>query len=361
VHSVMIFGAGDVGTRMAEALLLRGQIRQLIMVDLPGGRGAESVEMLASCHLAPIHFEGINALNPAEVEQIVRRYKPDLVIQAASLRSPFAIMMADHPIAHTLHEAGMAVQLGYQFPLVYSIMQGVKTAAPDTPVANVSFPDLSHYLLDIEGLAPTAGLANTGIIQMRVESNLLRDRLQKGLDKNIPKVRVIGGHAHVYGVLFGQKPADVNDEPLVYLGEESERAGDVVYTGANLETCPNPNMTTAMGALPVVEALLPGADDCYTSMPGPLAMRGGYPVRIRNQKIELDLPNGVTVADAEHFNMKSMAIDGIESVDADGTVHYTEKAKAAMAGLEPRLTEPYNPLTDKDRTSILLELVDSIR
>ncbi len=46
---------------------------------------------------------------------------------------------------------------------------------------------------------------------------------------------------------------------------------------------------------------------------------------------------------------------GIERFGDDGTVYYTDAAIKAMADVEPRLTEPYNPLTDTDRTKILLD------
>lgn len=363
MFNIMIFGAGDVGTRFAEALLLRDKVRKLTLVDLPEGGGAGSAEMLASCYLSPIHFEGLDAMDVGAVEKVVRRHRPDLVIQAAALRSPFAVMMADHPVAHALHAAGMAVQLGYQFPILYSVMRGVRAADPDVPVANVSFPDLSHYILNAKDLAPTAGLANTGIIQMRIATNLLRKQIldDGDLEASVRQVRVIGGHALVYGVLFGQRPERVEEEPLVYLEGGDVCASEIVYSGADLQHCPNPNMTTAAASMPVIEALLPDAPDCQTSMPGPLGMRGGYPVVISKQKVELDLPASITLEEAEEFNIQAMRLDGVERVESDGTVYYTEAAKIAMAEVEPQLTEPYNPLTDSDRTSLILGLVDSIR
>jgi len=234
----------------------------------------------------------------------------------------------------------------------------VKSVAPETPVANVSYPDLTHSILNPHGLAPTAGLANTGIIKMRIETNLLREN---GGSSEVPQVRVIGGHAHVYGVLFGEQPANLADEPWVFLDDQADRTRDILYVGKNLLHCPNPNITTALASMPVLEALLPGAKDCLTSMPGPLGMLGGYPVKISNQKVVLDLPAHINLSDALGMNVNSMAIDGIESVDNDGTIHYTQKAKDAMASIEPRLTESYNPITDQARTKILLDLVDSIK
>jgi hypothetical protein len=54
-----------------------------------------------------------------------------------------------------------------------------------------------------------------------------------------------------------------------------------------------------------------------------------------------------------------MPVTGIERFDADGTIHYTDTAKALMADIEPGLTEPYNALTDTTRTGMLLDFMNS--
>jgi hypothetical protein len=365
VHNIMMLGAGDLGVRIADALLHRGHVSELTLVDLPNGGGAKSAEAMASCISTPIYFDGINALNSNEVEDVLRRRKPDVIVFGAALRNPNAVRISKDPKAQTLWSAGMGVQLAYQVPILLSVMKAVKEVSPDTPLINATVPDICHALLHAGGLAPTAGFGNNGIIQMRVEANLFREQLRAG-DRNVanvPRVRVIGGFAHVIDVMFGQNPGDVKKEPLVFLGEEGTRAGgDAVYAGEDLaNSITNPNMPTALSAMPVIEALLPGGADTYTSMPGPLGMLGGYPVKISNQKIELDLPPSITLEEAVKFNQLSNPIIGVERIDTDGTVYYTEAAQRTMADLEPRLTEPYNALTDGDRTKILLDLMNSFK
>jgi hypothetical protein len=53
-----------------------------------------------------------------------------------------------------------------------------------------------------------------------------------------------------------------------------------------------------------------------------------------------------------------MPVTGIERFDADGTIHYNDNAKSLMADIDPRLTEPYNAMTDTTRTGMLLELMN---
>jgi saccharopine dehydrogenase-like NADP-dependent oxidoreductase len=77
VHNIMMLGAGDLGVRIADALLHRGHVRELTLVDLPNGGGAKSAEAMASCISTPIYFEGINALNSNEVKDVIRRRNPE--------------------------------------------------------------------------------------------------------------------------------------------------------------------------------------------------------------------------------------------------------------------------------------------
>lgn len=72
---------------------------------------------------------------------------------------------------------------------------------------------------------------------------------------------------------------------------------------------------------------------------------GWIPVRIAERRIELDLPPGVDVDEASAFCRRIAAGDGVDHVDDDGTVHFTEAAKAVMAPIAPDLTEPL-PMRD---------------
>ena len=92
-------------------------------------------------------------------------------------------------------------------------------------------------------------------------------------------------------------------------------------------------------------ALLPGAEPLRWSTPSPFGLPGGFPVRIDAAKIELDLPPDVDLDEATAFCQRIAHGDGVDHVDADGTVHFTEAAQAAMAEVAPDLTEPL-PIDD---------------
>jgi hypothetical protein len=342
-------------------LMRREKVSEMTLVDLPQGGGAKAAEYLAACNTIPIHFEGINCLDTSAVEEGIRRRKPDLIVFGASLRTSQMVFTAEDPRGKAMWKAGMGVQIPFQMPILLSVMRAVKEAAPDTPVANATVPDVCNKILHAGGLAPAAGLGNQGIMQMRIQANMFRTGIPAA---KLPQVRIIGGFTYAVPVIFGLNPGDVSKEPMVFLGDDGTRAtSDVIYAGEDLMNVLPMNYATAVATLPVIEALLPGGEDCQTNSPGPFGLFGGYPVKISNQKVEMDLPAGVTQEEAIKFNEAGITAIGIERFDDDGTIHYSEATKSIMAeaGCDPRLTEPYNPLTDTDRTKILLDLMNDFK
>lgn len=357
----MIIGAGDLGIRTADMLIRRNQLSELTLVDLPNGGGAKSAEGMAACNTIKINFEGINCLDTIAVEGALRRHKPDLIVFGASLRTSMSVLTATDPRGKAMWKAGMGFQIPFQIPILLSVMRAVKEACPDTPVANATVPDLCNKILHAGGLAPAAGLGNPGIMQLRIQANMVRSGIPAS---ELPVIRIIGGFSYAVNVIYGLNPGDRSKEPLVYLGNDGTRAtSDMIYAGEDLLNALPMNYATALASIPVIEALLPGGKDCQTNSPGPFGLFGGYPVNIVNQKISFDLPTDVTQEDAIKFNEASMPVTGIERFDDDGTLHYSESAKKIMieAGVDPGITEPYNPLTDTERTKMILDLMNSFK
>jgi streptogramin lyase len=102
-------------------------------------------------------------------------------------------------------------------------------------------------------------------------------------------------------------------------------------------------VVTAAAALPVLLALLPDAAPLRYSAPAPLGLPGGYPVEIAAGAIRLDLPPGADLDEIVAYHRRMGRGDGVEEIAEDGTVFFTEAAKAAVADLDPGLGEPLSP------------------
>ena len=98
-----------------------------------------------------------------------------------------------------------------------------------------------------------------------------------------------------------------------------------------------------------------GAKRLRFTCPGIDGNPGGYPVRIEGIQVTYDLPPGLTLSDAIAINTRHVRDEGIERIEDDGTVIYTEEARAVMADIAPELTEPLEPDQAMVRFPMLLD------
>jgi hypothetical protein len=350
---VLIIGAGDAGLKMAAGLVQSGRLSRLTLAGLSQGRGPAAAGLLASLGECPVAFVELDGTRQGDVEALLRRERPDLLVQSASLVSPWLAVGRQDRVARALAAAGLGVQLPAQLPVLTAVMQAVRTVDFAGPVANLSLPDVTHPVLHGRGLAPTIGLGNVSMQWLRVRSALKARAAQAGAPADVPLIRLVGHHKQVYGVMTAEPPADPELRVRVYLGEAGTRDDDLAYQGYPLPASVDYNVVTAAAALPVLLALLPGAKPLRFSAPAPQGLPGGYPVRIANGDVALDLPPGADLDEIVAFHRRIGRGDGVERIAEDGTVTFTEAAKEALAGVEPALTEPLAPADVTARYELL--------
>ena len=368
---LLIFGAGDVALKMASGLLqsqsnpsAHEPVRHIVFAEKYPERAKDAVEMLAACSGCRIGLRGVDGTDAAAVTGILKEFRPDLIVQAASLVGPWQIFGIDHPVAHALSAGGVALQAPTQMAVLYTVMRCVRETGLPVPVANISMPDIAHVVLGKIGLAPDIGLGNVSIQHLRARSAL---RSKRGYppppDSNSesePLLRLVGHHHHVYGVMQAAPPGDPAEMVRVYVGDAGERDDALAYTGHPFPTGPVYNVITAASALPVIQALLPGGDDLRFSAPAPHGLPGGYPVRFQGGEVTLDLPAGASLDEAIAFNATMSSLDGVQAIEDDGTIHFTDKARASIAPVDTRLAEPFGLRDMEARTALVLETVGKI-
>jgi hypothetical protein len=338
--SVLIVGAGDAGLKMAAGLVQSGRLRHLTLADPAHGRGPAAAGLLASLGHCPVDFVALDGTRQGDVEALLRRVGPDLLVQSASLVGPWATIGRQDPVAQALSAAGLGIQLPAQLPVLTSVMQAVRAIDYAGPVANLSLPDITHAVLQARGLAPTIGLGNVSMQLLRVRAALRAQAAEIGAaeigaaETEPFLIRLVGHHKQVYGVMMAELPKDPEARVRVYLGEEGRRADELAYQGYPLAPSIDYNVVTAAAALPVLLALLPDAAPLRYSAPAPLGLPGGYPVEIAAGAIRLDLPPGADLDEIVAYHRR---------IAEDGTVFFTEAAKAAVADLDPGLGEPLSP------------------
>jgi hypothetical protein len=334
VSTVLIIGTGDLGERFAAGLAAAGRVRRLILVSRSGA--AEAAVTIASSHDCVVESVACDARQPDEVAKLLFKTDPDLIVLSASGRSPWSLAGRDDDAARAIFAAGFALRLPYNLPVPLAVMQAVLDTGYEGPVANVSFPDVTGPVLARLGLAPTVGLGNAAMILLRVRAALR----QGHPDTELPLLRVLAQHSQLTDVMQSRLPDDPAVRPRVYVGEDGTLDDTLAYQAPPLAPSLRYNYVTAASSIPVLHALLPGAGPLRWSTPSPHGLPGGYPVRIEKGEVSLDLPPGLTEEQAVRFNEQQALADGVERIDEDGTVHFTEAAREAVAAIDPGLAEP---------------------
>lgn len=63
-------------------------------------------------------------------------------------------------------------------------------------------------------------------------------------------------------------------------------------------------------------------------------------MRIADGSVALDLPPGLSLAEAVAYNERVGCRDGVERIDQDGTAHFTGACRTAAEAFAPDLAEP---------------------
>src|ERR1700760_1752495 len=327
--TVLIIGAGDLGERSAAGLAAAGRVDRLVVAS--GGGAPEAPATIASSYDCVVESMAADARQPGEVAKVIFKTDPALIVLSASGRGHYALADRDDEAAQAIGGAGFALRLPYNLPVPLAVMQAVIDAGWEGPVANVSFPDVTGPVLARLGLAPTVGLGNVAMILLRARS-VLRAR---NPEAELPLLRVLAHHSQLTSVRQSRLPDDPAARPRVYVGEDGVLDDTLAYQGPPLAPDPQRStFATAASSIPVLHALLAGAAPLRWSTPSPSGLPGGYPVRIDQGEVTLDLPPGLTEKDAIRYNQQQALSDGVERIDDDGTVHFTETVREAVAAID---------------------------
>ncbi|MDY7091524.1 MAG: hypothetical protein SX243_00985 [Acidobacteriota bacterium] len=351
---VLLIGLGDLGRRLALGLAAAPEVGELVLAGRREEDGRAFAALAAACGRARVRFVYADAAQEAELEALLRKEQPQLVVQAASGASPWAAPGSDAPAAQALLAAGFAAQLPAHLPLVRHVMRAVRASGLAVPVVNAAFPDFTHSILAAEGLAPTVGIGNAGMIRARVVAELRR----RGEEELEPRLKVLAHHAHLTPVVLAQPLPEGCTQPRIYIGEDGQRRDELAFSGPPLPSRRELNALPAASGLPILRALL-GGPELRTSAPGPGGLPGGYPVRVSAAGVELDLPAVIDLEEALAYQWESARVDGVERLDADGTVHFTAAARRALEPFAPALTEPLAPGEAEGRLGLLRQLLGS--
>lgn len=210
--------------------------------------------------------------------------------------------------------------------LARSLMLAIKASGWQCFVINSGFSDCSNMVLAKRGLAPTIGLGNIDLIVPIIQAGAAR-RLNVPVS-NVQVYAVM--HHHHFGSFIKHRSGFPPYFLRIMVGDQDvteQLDTDQLVHEEMQEYLSSEHLNPVVATSGVKNALAMINDTGLLShSPGPQGLPGGYPIRLGSHGAEVFLPAGLTLEAAVAINETCQREDGIECVEEDGTVQYTDKS-----------------------------------
>jgi hypothetical protein len=269
-------------------------------------------------------------LNTDMTSEYLYNIKPTVIINSAALLSLYPFFPSLKKRQEKMNfVAGFAHTLPKDLAILWPLMKAVKSSCPNCLVINLAAPDIGNAILQELNLSPDIG---AGTIDSTVQGIKLAVFNRAGLLPGRLDVRMVCHHALrrfspnevPFFLQIRHKDIDITEE--FDLKELIQEATDV--SGVETMTTPVSNNAaiTAASAVATAQALLANKK-VIRHAPGTGGQIGGAPVRLGSKEAEIVLPDAIGPEDAVRINTAGMNMSGVDRIDKDGTITFTERER----------------------------------
>jgi hypothetical protein len=336
--TLLIIGTGVLGGNVLDLLSWTGFDGHIVVA----GRNERTL-------LERTNLSRIAAYNQERYPRITTRYldlhdedrsaetiatiKPDIIFNTASVQTYWRISTLPREIYKTLEKPGVGAWLPMHLSPAYRLMTAVRRTGMDPIVVNAAYPDAVNPILATRDLAPAIGIGNVMnvvpavrtaaavTLGAPVEAVQIRLVAHHYVSNRLPAAGDTGGAPFHLSVYWDGR--DVTDKI-----ELAEIFG-LLPTEIRRTRGTAGMYVTASSALAVLTALR-SPTPVELHAPGPNGLPGGYPVKISDRKVELDLPESCSAESAVTINEHAQVFDGVQSISPTGRVRLTELATETM-------------------------------
>lgn len=330
---ILITGTGAFAARIAcdVAATSRAPIHLTI-----AGRNVERRDWLvtacrarAATFAAPVTVAGatVDFATAETIAPAIAAVRPDVVVQAASLQTSAVIARSGDAWSRLVAEGGLSATAVFQAVLSARVGQAMLHEAPGARLVNCCFPDVVNGMLAALDLPVACGVGNVGILSSAFAGALG--------PRGIERVKVL---AHYQTIGAWRRAAEDRDgfiPPRVWI--DGVEIADVHARFRDVRLTREPAIEVSGSAsVPLLVAMATTGAEVPGHAPGALGLPGGYPVKVRNGTLALDLPPGLSQDKAVAWNLSFEQTNGLV-VGTDGQVRYTGLLHDRLAALSPAL------------------------
>lgn len=355
--TLLIVSLGELGTNVLEAAGRSGLFERIVVASRSVDKARARINnALLGCGIDGFfpRFEavGFDFNEPASVAAL-RCIAPDIVFCAPTLLPWWKVGGLDGAAETPAEKVPFGGYVSLQLAPMAMFRDRLAEAAIDTRWIAASFPDVVNPSLARSGLGPRCGIGNVREPVAKIQA-LLGDRL--GVAPARVEVRLVAQHAFEYAVFQAEPAAElpphllqvtVDGKDYSELGHEALRAPFPFPFDLHF------NRITASAAIDAMRALL-HPSPVRTHLPGVLGLVGGYPVCVENGEISLDLAEPWSEAQAIAINENSLRWDGVERIEADGTIVFTVETTRALHVLTGSAIEQIHPRNAAEQARLIM-------
>ncbi|GGS45905.1 hypothetical protein GCM10010156_00690 [Planobispora rosea] len=327
--ALAVIGTGGLARAVCYALAVTGPPARITVIGRDPARTAEL------CHVgmvrAALAGSGVT-FHPmtGPLTEALAAAAPAGVLLAASSQSPWESLSSPSAWTSLLRRGGFGLTLPFQAEAAIRAGTALASAAPGSWFVNACFPDAVNPVLAAYGVPALCGIGNVGLLAASLQTALgLADQRE---------LQVLAHHAHLHA------PPSAGDEARVWHRGRALAGVGTLLAAQRAASRTELNHVTGLAAARVLGCLLTGGD-LDTSLPGPLGLPGGYPVRLAAGRLSLRLPPGLDRAEAVAFNQRSAVQDGV--VVEGARVTFGPAAREELTRVAPDLADGF-PVADLD-------------
>ncbi len=352
-NTVMIVGLGDLGGWVLEFLVRRQGVTTIIGCDKREDWGSRKVNVAASGsgtegYDKTLKFEQCDVFDIDRTAELISKHNPDLIYTSMTLMSWAVLPYFPHDVHEDLKKIASAT-MPMHLLLSYKLMQAVKKSGCKPVCVQNSWPDLVNPMLCRAGLEVTVGSGNLDNVVAEIGRKV-------SVKENVPisdiKIYCLFEHvANVMGTRTG-----IPYFLKILIGDKdvtSKYDVDSLISDRLMSPCPPEWVSwiihpqVAATAVKTIMAFVNDTNE-LTHAPGPNGLIGGYPIRIGAKGVTVDLPQELTLAQAEQINIDGAKFEGVQEIRKDGTLVLTDEARQITKkhlGVDLR---EFNPSTAED-------------
>ena len=288
----------------------------------------------------------VDPLSTESAARLLADLRPRIVVNTASAQGGRAASERPDPWAKLVHEAGLGITALLQARISLDISRASAAAAPQAYFVNCCYPDVVNPMIAAARLPITSGIGNVAILEHAFAGALGPGR---------EKIHLLAQHAALAAF---RRPAEerVGKAPVrMWLG--GREVTDVFERFASVKLAPEPviDISGASG-VPLFIAMVM-QKPWFGHVPGPNGLSGGYPVRLEEGALKLDLPPGISSNEAIDWNAAFEGDNGV-LVEPGGFVSYTGKVEEALGRVSPGVAAGFS-MSDFDEAYLAMSALRS--